>query len=466
MEVDTRADATQHVDSVVLRKKPRLRIHGGNLTGLISLGKQLTTIKRETFKKKYGNLLSLIEVEVHLPAITALAQYYDSPLRCFTFLDFQLAPTIEEFEHILGLPLEGTTPYQHLEHHASIATIAAIMKLQPQELEDKLVTRHQELGLTQGYLEQYLQHLADKERWETFMDVLALTIYGIVLFPRIEDFVDYTAIDVFVARKIRSENPVTAVLAEVYGTMSFCHERKGKKILCCVSALYVWMTARFFKGAVNIRRPSEELSCQGLTTKEGSEWAHFFASLNGGKIKWRLSWVELRQPIQHCGRFPNVPLIGARYGINYNPLLVQRQFGHPMKGAPSQDYLAAFFIYYEDGHCTEMLRKARSAWENVVRAEKDLRLGVMDDEINYHTWIRERVKEIKLPFKPIVHQLANEEPSQEPESEEMKQLKIEMKKLREQNGPLNRKQRTDHESGGKELSIRRRKAMEAPLRRG
>ncbi|XP_047148518.1 uncharacterized protein LOC124820796 [Vigna umbellata] len=288
-----------------------------------------------------------MEVEVHLPAIIALAQYYDSPLRCFTFQDFQLAPTIEEFEHILGLPLEGTTPYQHLEHHASISTIAAIMKLQPKELEDRLVTRHQMCGLTHGYLEQYLQHLADKEEWETFMDVLALIVYDIVLFSKIEDFVDYTAIDVFVARKTRSENPVTVVLTDVYGTMSFCHERKGKKILCCLSALYAWMTARVFKGAVNVKRPSENLSHQGLKDKGGNEWAHFFASLNGGKLNWLLPWLGIKQSIQYCGRFPNVSLIGARYCINYNPLLVQRQFGHPMKWAPSP-YLMTIFIYYED----------------------------------------------------------------------------------------------------------------------
>jgi len=33
------------------------------------------------------------------------------------------------------------------------------------------------------------------------MDVLTLAIYGIFLFPNIEDFVDYLAIDVFVAVK-------------------------------------------------------------------------------------------------------------------------------------------------------------------------------------------------------------------------------------------------------------------------
>ncbi|XP_014515615.1 uncharacterized protein LOC106773435 [Vigna radiata var. radiata] len=360
MEVDARPGATQQTGSAILRKKPCLKIHRGNLTGLVNLGKKLKTIKRETFKMKYGNLLSLLEMEVQLPAITALVRYYDSPLRCFTFQDFQLAPTIEEFEHILGLPLEGTSPYQHLEHHASIPTIAAIMKLHPKDLEDKMLTRNQVRGLTQGYLEQYLHHLADKEEWEAFMDVLALTVYDIVLFPRI-DFVDYTAIDVFVAKKTRSENPVTAVLADVYGTMSFCHERKGKKILCCLPALYAWMTARMFKGPVDVRCSPEDLSHQGLRGKGGNEWAQFLAGLREGNVKWRLPWLEAKPSIQHCGNFPNIPLIGARYCINYNPVLVQRQFGYPMKRAPSPDYLTAFFIYYEDGHCTEMLRRVRSA---------------------------------------------------------------------------------------------------------
>ncbi|XP_014511407.1 uncharacterized protein LOC106770096 [Vigna radiata var. radiata] len=275
------------------------------------------------------------------------------------------------------------------------------MKLHPKELEDRMVTRHQMHGLTQEYLEQYLQHLADKEDWETFMDVLALTVYGIVLFPKIEDFVDPIAIDVFVARKMRSENPMTAILADVYGTMSFCHERKGKKILCCLPALYAWMTTRVCKGAVDVKSPSENLSHQGLKGKGGNEWAQFFAGLSEGNIKWRLPWLGIKPSIQHCGNFPNVPLIGARYCIDYNPLLVQRQFGHPMKWAPSPDYLVALFIYYEDGQFIELLRKVRSAWESVVRAGKDQRLGVVDNKVTYRTWILERVKEVKLPFRPI-----------------------------------------------------------------
>jgi len=52
-------------------------------------------------------------------------------------------------------------------------------------------------------LESYLHQLADQENWETFMDVLALTLYGIMLFPNVEDLVDYVALQVKLERKIQ-----------------------------------------------------------------------------------------------------------------------------------------------------------------------------------------------------------------------------------------------------------------------
>ncbi|KAJ1406314.1 hypothetical protein SESBI_25240 [Sesbania bispinosa] len=78
------------------------------------------------------------------------------------------------------------------------------------------------------------------------MDVLALTIYGIVIFPNADDFVDLASIDIFLAQKSRGENPVPAVLADVYHTLNYCYVKKGKRILCCLPALYVWLTAHIF----------------------------------------------------------------------------------------------------------------------------------------------------------------------------------------------------------------------------
>ncbi|RDX68159.1 hypothetical protein CR513_52889, partial [Mucuna pruriens] len=64
------------------------------------------------FERKHGNLLHILEVEMQLAALKALVQYYDPPTRCFTFGDFQMAPTLEEYERLLGLPLaESSHPF-------------------------------------------------------------------------------------------------------------------------------------------------------------------------------------------------------------------------------------------------------------------------------------------------------------------------------------------------------------------
>ncbi|RDX86958.1 hypothetical protein CR513_31641, partial [Mucuna pruriens] len=58
-----------------------------------------------SFEKLHDNLLHLLEVETQPTALEALFQYYDLPMRCFTFEDFQMAPTLEEYERLLGLLL-------------------------------------------------------------------------------------------------------------------------------------------------------------------------------------------------------------------------------------------------------------------------------------------------------------------------------------------------------------------------
>jgi len=146
-----------------LKKKVRIKVVENNLNGLGELGRKLEAIQRGIFRSKYENLLGLLEMEVQAPTIIALAQYYDSPLRCFTFQDFQLMFTIEEFKQILDMLFGGKVSYRHLEHHTFVITLSRIMKIHQKELKDRLVTIKDIKGFLQGFLEAYLRQLNDKE---------------------------------------------------------------------------------------------------------------------------------------------------------------------------------------------------------------------------------------------------------------------------------------------------------------
>ena len=68
-------------------------------------------------------------MEVSVEAIASLTQYYDQSLRCFTFGDFQLAPTIEEFKGILGCLIGGRKPYLFFGYHPFMARVTGVVKI-------------------------------------------------------------------------------------------------------------------------------------------------------------------------------------------------------------------------------------------------------------------------------------------------------------------------------------------------
>jgi len=99
------------------------------------------------------------------------------------------------------------------------------------------------------------------------MDVIAIVIYGVLLFPSIEYFMDYVAVYVFIASKTRSENAVTTILANVFGTIDLCSERKKGKMLCYFPMLYVWLTSRVGERVSSVSCPLERTLHHGLEVK-------------------------------------------------------------------------------------------------------------------------------------------------------------------------------------------------------
>ena len=136
-------------------------------------------------------------IEVSIEAIASLAQYYNQPLRCFMFGDFQLESTVEEFEEILGCPLGGRKPYLFSGLYPSMARIAKVVKISVQELDQVKQNRNGVIGIPRKHLEEKAKALADQGEWVSFLDVLALLVFGVILFPNVDGLVDLAAIDAF-----------------------------------------------------------------------------------------------------------------------------------------------------------------------------------------------------------------------------------------------------------------------------
>ena len=88
--------------------------------------------------------------------------------------------------------------------------------------------------------------LAGKGEWAPFIDILALLIFGGVLFPIVDGLVDQAVIDAFLAFHDHKESSVVAILADLYDTFDRRCEKSSTRIVCCTLALYVWLVSHLF----------------------------------------------------------------------------------------------------------------------------------------------------------------------------------------------------------------------------
>ena len=81
----------------------------------------------------------------------------------------------------------------------------------------------------------------------SFIDILALLIFGGVLFPNVDGLVDLAVINTFLAYHDHKESSAVAMLADLYETFDQRCEKSSTRIVCCTPALYVWLVSHLFR---------------------------------------------------------------------------------------------------------------------------------------------------------------------------------------------------------------------------
>ena len=68
-------------------------------------------LKNSPFTKNYGRLLNLVTSNFEEDMVHVLFQFFNPQHHYFTFPDYQLVPTMEEFSQILGVPILDQIPF-------------------------------------------------------------------------------------------------------------------------------------------------------------------------------------------------------------------------------------------------------------------------------------------------------------------------------------------------------------------
>ncbi|KAI5403209.1 hypothetical protein KIW84_050692 [Lathyrus oleraceus] len=201
------------------RKTCSYSFHREPLTPLVELGSLVTDDRLKSFVGRYGDILTVLKTVVDPVPLQTLLQFYDPELRCFTFQDYQLAPTLEEYSILLSIPVQHQTPFLDVPKEVDFRLIARALQLSIEEVGKNWKPCGEVVGLPLKFLLRVARAEADKGNWEVFHAQLAAMIYGIILFPSMPNFIDHTAISIFIRG-----NPVPTLLADTYYAI---HSRHG-----------------------------------------------------------------------------------------------------------------------------------------------------------------------------------------------------------------------------------------------
>ncbi|KAI5438886.1 hypothetical protein KIW84_024565 [Lathyrus oleraceus] len=313
--------------------------------------RSLTTyvLKPLEFKARHRKLLPILSTKVDEGLMSVLVQFYDPLYRCFTFPDFQLLPTLEEYAYHMGIPILDQLPFSGLEKIPSSQEIADMLHMDVSDIVANMITKGGIQGLPSDFLITKATLFGKAMSKEAFEAIFVLLIYGLVLFPNIDNFVDVNAIRIF-----SSLNPFISHLPQ---TLAF-KENKG-----CL------------------------------------RWSARLMSLTNNDISWYNRVYDGVHIIDSYSEFSNVPFLGTCGGISYNPALARRQLGSPLKDKPNNILLEG--LLFQEGKDPQNLKdRMVRAWRKVHRKGKN-ELGPKNcvSLEPYTSWVKRRALEYRIPYE-------------------------------------------------------------------
>ena len=132
------------------------------------------------FRNCHGRLLSILNTKFDEGVLKTLVQFYDPRYHFFTFPDYQLVPTLEEYSYLMDRPVLEEVPFSGLKEALSASAIAKALDHKTSEIAASITPKVKIQGLTSKFLLSKAYTCASTNQTHAFESILALLIYGLV----------------------------------------------------------------------------------------------------------------------------------------------------------------------------------------------------------------------------------------------------------------------------------------------
>ncbi|KAK8590888.1 hypothetical protein V6N13_030961 [Hibiscus sabdariffa] len=344
-----------------------------NLDELKEIWEGLDRETRQIFFSTYGDIAYLLYVPVDEPMLQALIRFWNPGYRCFTLNDKDLMPTVEEYTELLRVPnIIGDRVYTKPERGTNFSACLKDLAGRSIQWATPLIKKK---GGSSGFSWSCIAEIT-----RTYPDshkkaqLLAVAIYGYVIFPRILGYIDVAILDLFNQLE-HGINPVPAILAETFISLNACRELEGGRFRGCAPLLMVWIKSHFWKTPRTVLpgigsmyfSPLKEFLAKQWDEVDPSKWVEAFRNLQERDLVWRTPWLRTRSFLYRCYEFNWLMLLGLWGGIGCAPLLVSRQFGSRQFMPFTQGLSDSEFAF--EGEFKKKVNKIYLSWKHCYRVK-------------------------------------------------------------------------------------------------
>ncbi|KAG8502514.1 hypothetical protein CXB51_001100 [Gossypium anomalum] len=323
---------------------------------------------KQLFYQNYGDISYLLDVRVDKHLFRVMVQFWNFAYKCFTFGEIDLVPTIEEYTTLLRCPkVQVRKTYARVFNGQTFAK--NLMSISGMN-EPWVTTRIQQKGDSKCIPWENLRDLVltypdERKR----VDIFALSIYGLVVFPKALRHVDEAVIDLF-DRLEKGITPVPVILAKTFRSLSTCQKTGEGRFIGCAQLLMVWFHRHFWrldKISYQVFSESysplkEEVAIQMREDISKEKWMEILQNLKEGDIEWRAYWMVPDEIMYRCGNFDWVPLLGIWGATRYTPLLTLRQY-KSRQFVLTTHRLAQCEFSFKGAHYKKKVRELSDAWK-------------------------------------------------------------------------------------------------------
>ncbi|MBA0671265.1 hypothetical protein Goklo_024940 [Gossypium klotzschianum] len=294
----------------------QINVTQDNLHDLKEIWDQWGDEIRQLFYSNYGDLPYLLDIKIDKHLFRAITQYWNPAYSCFTFGKVDLVPTVEEYTTLLWCP-----KVQVDKAYSRAANVPTFLK--------KLINI---IGMSEQWVTAQIKQNGDSKciPWKNLrdlilahpnvkkrVDVFALSIYGLVVFPKALGYVDEAVSNLF-DRLDKGVTPIPVILAETFRSLNTCRRAGEGRFIGCAQLLLVWFHSHFWKvEKVSYRvfsenyPPLKELVATPRRDDITEEkWMAIFQNLQKDDVEWKAHWMVPDEILYRCGDFDWVPLLG------------------------------------------------------------------------------------------------------------------------------------------------------------